>query len=184
MSPNLRQAAAALCLAAASALQAGSAGAQASQTTEPVAAHNDWSVFVADDPRECYLTSLPTDSVARRDGETVEVDRGDIRLFVTFRPGENVANEVSFTGGYPLRDDSTVQFEVGSENFELNIGSGEANGWAWPASPEEDARLVEAMRRGAEATVTGVSTRGTTTVDTFSLMGFTAAMTDAQERCS
>lgn len=184
MSPTPRQAAAALCLAGVAALHTGAAVAQASQSTEPVTTHNDWSVFVAEEPRECYLTSLPTESVARRDGETVEVERGDIRLFVTFRPGENVANEVSFTGGYPLREDSTVRFEIGSNAFELNIGSGEASGWAWPASPEEDARLVEAMRRGADATVTGVSARGTTTVDTFSLMGFTAAMTDAQERCN
>jgi hypothetical protein len=39
------------------------------------------------------------------------------------------------------------------------------------------------MRRGAEAKVTGLSTRGTTTIDTFSLIGFTAAVTEAEERC-
>lgn len=173
----------ALCLASIAALHSGSAGAQASQTSEPVAAHDDWSVFVADAPKECYLTSAPSESVARRDGETVEVDRGDIRLFVTFRPEESVANEVSFTGGYPLRDGTAVKVDVGGTTFEMNIGPGEANGWAWP-TPEEDARLVDAMRRGSKATITGVSSRGTTTVDTFSLMGFTAAVSDAEGRCN
>ena len=78
------------------------------------------------------------------------MDRDDIRLFVTFRPGDGVANEISFTGGYPFQDGSTVKMEIGSESFELNIGAGEANDWAWPASPAEDARLVAAMKRGAE----------------------------------
>ncbi len=182
MTPTSRQAAT-LCFIGLAAAHSGPAGAQASQSAERVAAHTDWSVFVADEPKECYLVSPPTDSVARRDGEAVEVDRGDIRLFVTFRPGENVANEVSFTSGYPLRDGSTVRFEVGSSGFDLSPGSGEGNGWAWPASTAEDARLVEAMRAGAEAVVTGVSARGTTTVDTFSLMGFSAAMGDAETRC-
>jgi hypothetical protein len=31
--------------------------------------------------------------------------------------------------------------------------------------------------------VSGVSSRGTTTEDTFSLMGFTAALNDAEARC-
>ena len=39
------------------------------------------------------------------------------------------------------------------------------------------------MKRGAEATVTGRSGRGTRTADTFSLLGFTAAVADAEQRC-
>jgi len=39
------------------------------------------------------------------------------------------------------------------------------------------------MRKGSDATVTGVSARGTTTIDTFSLRGFTAAVEKAEELC-
>lgn len=159
------------------------AAAQGNESAERVAEHRDWSVFVADAPRECYLVSEPTGSVAQRDGEPTEVTRGDIRLFVTFRPGESVANEVSFSGGYPFREGNPVSVEVGSDVFELASGSGEGQEWAWPASPEEDARLVEILRKGANAQITGVSSRGTTTIDTFSLMGFTAAIDDARQRC-
>ena len=35
-----------------------------------------------------------------------------------------------------------------------------------------------------EAVVTGVSSRGTNTQDTFSLLGFTASIEDAENRCS
>ena len=56
--------------------------------------------------------------------------------------------------------------------------------WAWPATPQEDAQVVAAMKRGADAVLTARSSRGTITKDTFSLLGFTAAVEDAQKRCS
>ena len=152
------------------------------QNAERVAAHTDWAVFVAGSPKECYIVSPPTTSVARRDGQTVEVNRGDIRLFVAFRPGEGVSNEVSFTGGYPFRSGSTVTLKVGSNSFAMTPGNGEAGEWAW-TSPSDDARAVAALRAGANAEVTGISSRGITTIDTFSLMGFTAAVSDADARC-
>jgi Invasion associated locus B (IalB) protein len=152
------------------------------QSAERVAAHTDWSVFVANDPKECYIVSPPTSSIARRDGNPVEVQRGDVRLFVAFRPGENVSNEVSFTGGYPFRDGSTVTLEIGSDRFTLGPGQGEAAEWAW-TDPADDSRAVSAMRRGATAKISGTSSRGTTTEDTFSLSGFTAAVEDAEARC-
>jgi invasion protein IalB len=150
---------------------------------ERAAVHTDWSVFTPTNPRECYIVSPPTASVARRDNQVVQVERGDIRLFVTFRPDDSVRGEVSFTSGYPFQDGSTVRVRVGNETFTLGTGSGEADRWAWPASPQEDARLIAAFRRGSDAQVTGTSARGTTTEDTFSLMGFSAALSDAEARC-
>ncbi len=44
-------------------------------------------------------------------------------------------------------------------------------------------KMVQAMKRGAKATLTGRSSRGTKTEDTFSLKGFTAAVEDASKRC-
>ncbi len=163
------------------ALSAMAAPSGAQERIDPVAVHSDWAVYVAGSPKECYVMTQPKNSDARRGGASVQVERGVIRLFVSFRPSQNVANEVSFSAGYPLAE--TVRVEVGSETFSLSPGTGDSNQWAWPASPAEDARVVAAMRRGAEAKVTGVSTRGTTTIDTFSLIGFTAAVTEAEERC-
>ncbi len=158
------------------------APALAQAAAERVAAHNDWTVFVAGEPRECYIASAPTGSTARRNGQPVEVTRGDIRFFVRFNPAEGVSNEVSFRSGYPLEQGKAVQVTVGSEAFAFSPVVGDANEWAWPQK-EDDGRVVAAMRRGATATVTGVSARGTTTVDTFSLAGFTAAVNEAESRC-
>jgi len=150
------------------------------ESTNRVAAKTDWSVFVEDNPKECWGVSAPKETVNTRDGRVVQVRRGEILLFVTFRPGAGAAGEVAFTGGYPFADGSTATVDIGGEEFEM-FTDGE---WAWPASPEEDAEIVEAMKQGVEAKVTAVSSRGTTTEDTFSLMGFTAAMEDAETRCA
>ncbi|RYH11015.1 invasion associated locus B family protein [Tropicimonas sp. IMCC6043] len=166
-------------VAAASVLLSGTVAMAQDVSTNQVAAKTDWSVFVEDDPTECWGVSSPKSTVNTRDGRTVSVRRGDILLFVTFRPGAGAAGEVSFTGGYPFAKGSTVTAEVGGSSFEL-FTEGE---WAWPASPDDDSKLVTALKRGAEATFTARSTRGTQTKDTFSLMGFTAAMEEAEKRC-
>ena len=145
-----------------------------------VALHQDWSVFNTADPQECFVASAPTATAATRGGQAVQVRRGEIRFYISTRPAENVRNEVAFTGGYPYRDGSTVNIDIGGSAFEL-FTEGE---WAWPATPEDDRNLLSAMRRGAKAVVTGVSSRGTTTVDTFSLIGFSAAVDDANQRCA
>lgn len=152
----------------------------AQESTNRVAAKNAWSVFVEDNPTECWGVSTPRETVNTRDGRVVAVKRGSILLFVTFRPGAGAKGEVSFTGGYPFAGGSTVTVSVSGNQFEM-FTEGE---WAWPASPADDAKLVTALKRGAEATLTARSSRGTTTKDTFSLIGFTAAMEEAEKRCS
>ncbi len=150
------------------------------QTDNRVGANTDWSVFEETDPRECFAVSAPTEQVNTRDGNVVTVNRGETRLFVFYRPSEGVRGQVTFTGGYPFAGGSTVTAEIGGTEYQL-FTEGE---WAWPATPEDDARIVAAMRAGAAAVLTGVSGRGTTTRDTFSLLGFTASVEDAAARCS
>ncbi len=149
-------------------------------TANRVGANTDWSVFQETDPAECFAVSAPTGQENTRDGQPVEVSRGETLLFVFFRPSEGVQGQVTFTGGYPFAANSTVTLETGGAQFTL-FTEGE---WAWPASPEEDARIVEALRGGSEAVLTGQSGRGTVTRDTFSLLGFTSSVDEAQTRCA
>jgi hypothetical protein len=157
----------------------GASAAFAQSETECVSAQTDWSVCVWQQPKECWGVSKPKETVNSRGGEAVSVRRGDILLFVTFRPGSGTNGEVSFTGGYPFASGSTVNVAIDSKSFDL-ISDGE---WAWPASTTDDAGLLAAMKAGASAVVTARSGRGTQTRDTFSLQGFTAAMTEAEQRC-
>ena len=76
-------------------------GAVAQESTNRVAANTDWSVFVEENPKECWSVSKPKSTVNTRDGEVANnVTRGEILLFVSFRPG--ATGEVAFTGGYPF----------------------------------------------------------------------------------
>jgi hypothetical protein len=154
-------------------------GAMAQESTNQVATMTDWSVFTEESPKECWGVSIPKETVNTRDGQPVQARRGDIMLFVTFRPGSGARGEISFTGGYPFADGSTVGVSIDGNAFEL-FSDGE---WAWPASPEADAALLAAMKAGTTAVITARSGRGTQTADTFSLRGFTAAMTEAEKRC-
>jgi Invasion associated locus B (IalB) protein len=149
----------------------------AQESDNRVATMTDWNVFVEEDPKECWGVSKPTETVNTKDGQPVSVRRGDILLFVTFRPGK--AGEISFTGGYPFAGGSTVDVVVDGQPYQL-FTDGE---WAWPGSAEDDATLLAALKAGTTAVMTARSGKGTQTVDSFSLRGFTAAMEDAEKRC-
>ena len=156
------------------------AGAIAAQeSTNRVFAKTDWSVFVEQDPTQCWVVSSPKETVNSKGGRVVAVNRGDILMFVSFWPSAEKLGEVSFMGGYTFKEGTTVKLVIGDEAFEL-FTTGET---AWALTPEDDARIIASMRRGAQAVVTGISSRDTTTQDTFSLLGFTASLEDAQNRC-
>jgi len=147
-----------------------------------VGTESDWTVFAdpPDDPARCWSVSIPKETVNTDfDGNPKEVVRGDIVLSVSFRPQDDVAGEVSFTGGYPFEEGSLVTAEIGDQSFKM-FTQGE---WAWPR-PEDDAAMIEAMKGGAEILLTGRSQRDTITKDSFSLFGFTAGYELAEEYCS
>ena len=158
---------------------AGSAMAQQASDNR-VNAQTDWSVFEETNPKECWAVTTFKESVNTRDGKVVAVTRGEILLMVFYRPEAQAMGQIAFTGGYPFADGSAVTLNVDGTEFEL-FTEGE---WAWPPTPQDDAKIITAMKRGSSAVMTARSSRGTATKDTFSLLGFTAAVEDAEKRCS
>jgi len=159
-----------------------------------VAAITDWSVFVESDPTTCWSVSSPKESVNTRDGRVTAVNRGDILLFVSFVPSQGASGtkgQVAFTGGYKFRKGSTVKMTIDGQEFELfTVGEDDPatsqyreDEFAWVESASDDAKIISAMKRGATAKLSAVSSRGTNTNDTFSLLGFTAALEEASKRC-
>ena len=155
-----------------------------------VAKKSDWTVFVAYEPKQCWAVSAPLESVNKKDGVVVEVNRGLTQLFALFEPSKKIKDEISFTGGYPFAEETTnesgaiaftVSMKIDGVNFNLRTEGGE---WAWSPNPDVDKTIISAMKRGSKAVLTGQSSRGTVTKDTFSLLGFTAALKEANERCS
>jgi hypothetical protein len=97
--------------------------------------------------------------------------RGNPAILVTRRPGPKVVDEVSVQPGYSYKEGSEVQVGVGKTKFAL-FTRGEH---AWTKSGDADRALIDAMKRGSEMTVRGTSAKGTFSLDTYSLLGFTAA---------
>lgn len=155
-------------------------GVAAQETENRVAANTDWSVFVESNPTQCFAVSSPKETVNKKNGRPASVTRTQIAMFVTFAPSIGEKGVVSFMGGYPFATDSFVKVTIGGETFDF-VPEGEN---AWSTSPAEDAKIVAAMKRGAQAVVQARSTRGTDTTDTFSLLGFTASVAEAEKRCS
>lgn len=121
----------------------------------------------------CSIWSQPTKS------EGQYSKRGAIYAYVTHRPWDKRINEVSFSTGYEYKKDSTVQALIGGQKFTL-FTDGET---AWSRSAKEDKALVDAMKRGNTMVVTGISSRGTKTTDTYSLTGFTKAYQAIGKAC-
>ena len=123
--------------------------------------------------------SAPTETVNTKDGRVVAVKRGDILFMTFYRPGAGVKGQVTFTGGYPFAGGSTVNLNIAGKQFEL-FTEGE---WAWPASTSDDAQIIAALKNGTDAVLSARSSRGTKTKDSFSLLGYTAALEEAEKRC-
>ena len=149
-------------------------------STNVASTQADWVVFVEESPKkECWAASQPIETVNTRDGRMVSVKRSDILMFVSYIPGSGIKGQISFTGGYPFDDKSNVDVNIDGTRYQM-FTNGE---WAWAPTDEVDKKMIQAMKRGAKATLTGRSSRGTKTEDTFSLKGFTAAVEDASKRC-
>jgi hypothetical protein len=135
----------------------------------------DWSAFKdgAGASLTCYIASAPIKETGNYQ------KRGDALVLVTHRPGEKSRDVVEFRAGYTYRKDSEVLVNIDGQVYKLFTDK-EA---AWAKDSKTDRSLTRAMIRGRSMVVTGFSSRGTKTVDTYSLKGFTAAYRTIGKAC-
>ena len=145
----------------------------------PALKSNDWSVYAEKNPRQCWAVSIPKNSVATRNGRSVNVRRGDIALMIVFDPKANVKGQIIFNAGYPIAPGSTVTLKIGADTYYLYS----KNEWAW-ANTGDDKKIYSALARGNMATATSMSARGTETIDSFSLSGSRKAIIEAGKFCN
>ncbi len=137
----------------------------------------DWGAYTANPggKKVCFALGKPNASTTNPSGRP----RDPAYLFVSTRPSEKVKEEVSVIIGYPFKAGSEAAVQVGSTNFALYT----QNDGAWIKNAAEEARMVESMKKGADAVVKGESGRGTKTTDTFSLKGLDQALTRIGQEC-
>jgi len=150
------------------------AGTSFAQSPEQIGKSGSWSAMKFDESGSaaCYILSEPS----RKEGNYTR--RGDVYVLVTHRPAQNSFGIVSFTAGYDFKPNSSVEVEIDGQGFTLYT----QGNTAW-AQEDDDARLVAAMKTGKTMIVRGTSTRGTDTVDTYSLTGFGKALETIDATC-
>lgn len=162
------------CIAVAAGLLS-TAQANAQETAKILGTFKDWEVqsFQQDGKKVCNMFTKPTKS----EGDYKE--RGDVYMFVTNRPADNVTDEFSVQIGYTFKTGAPVSATVSGNKFEM-FSQGD---FAWLHNDKDQRALIRAMRAGADIVVEGISSRGTKTTDTFSLSGFTAAHNMLSSAC-
>jgi len=139
--------------------------------------YGDWGAYTASPggKKVCFALAKPKNSKV----EPAARKRDPAYMFISTRPAENVKNEVSVIIGYPFKASSDATAEIGSTKFAMYT----QNDGAWIKNVAEEARMIEAMRKGSELTVKGTSGRGSTSTDQFSLKGLAQALDRAEQEC-
>lgn len=136
-----------------------------------------WGAYTAtpNGKKVCFALAKPSSSKTNPPNRP----RDPAYAFISTRPGEKVTNEVSIMIGYGVKPGSEGSVEVGGARFAMySQGDG-----LWIKNAAEEDRLVDALRKGADAVVKGTSAKGTETTDVFPLKGLSQALDKLAQEC-
>ena len=140
--------------------------------------HKDWETYVMNDEKGkvCFAQSKPVLQAPKNNPR-------EARLFISFRPGENIANEISVTGGYEFNNKNLVKVTSGKNIYEFDIMQ---DGFAWMTDKENklEKKMIKTMKKGSRIMVAGHTQNGSRTIDHYSLLGFTKAYNATKANCS
>jgi len=141
-----------------------------------LASFNDWGAYASGDGRTkvCYALSTPKERLPK------DLKRDPAYLFVSFRPADNVRNEVAVVLGFATRDGAEAEAVVGQSTYAL-ITKGTN---AWIRNTTEESQVIAAFSKGQSVTVKAASGRGNASTDRYSLNGFGPALDRARKECS
>ena len=122
----------------------------------------------------CYAVSSPVTS------DPKNLNRAEARIFVSFRSNDKVQNEISITSGYNYKASSKVNVAIEKKEFNFET----EDNFAWLTKYEEEVAMIELMRKSSQAKISATSAKGSKTIDTFSLSGFSDAYEAAKKKCN
>ena len=150
--------------------------ANAEENLKSVGKFKDWESFVLsqDGNKTCFAQSIPVVRAPKK------LKRDPSRLFVSFRPAENIKNEVSVTNGYEFKLKAPVIAKSGKKSYDL-FSKGR---FAWVVENEDQTKLIKTMKKASRLMIIGNTSKGDQTTDHYSMMGFTKAYSIAKKVCS
>ena len=150
--------------------------ANAEENLKSVGKFKDWESFVLSQEgnKICFAQSIPVVRAPKK------LKRDPSRLFVSFRPGEKIKNEVSVTNGYEFKPKAPVAAKSGKKTYDL-FSKGK---FAWVVDNEDETKLIATMKKASRLMIIGNTDKGDQTTDHYSMMGFTKAYNTAKKSCS
>jgi hypothetical protein len=144
-----------------------------------IGSYKDWSAFqtTTNGTRVCYAMAKPKSS------EPKKATRDPVYFLISDWPGRKAKAELEVVPGYQYKDGSAVTAEIGKDKTAFFTKNDGGAGSAWVDDAAAEQKLVSAMEHGAKLVVTGVSQRGTTTHDTYSLGGLSEALEKIHATC-
>ena len=137
--------------------------------------YKNWESFIAetDKGKICFAQTVPTKRAP------AAVKRNESKLFVTFRPSEEIKDEVSLTSGHDYKT-SSVTASSGKRRYSFFS----QKDFAWLLDDQEEKKFIQLMKRATDIIVKARTTKGAETTDHYSMMGFTKAYNTAKKACS
>ena len=138
--------------------------------------HKDWETYVVktDSGKVCFAQSKPVLQAPKKNSR-------EARLFISFRPGENITNEISITSGYEYNNKNSITAISGKNKYKFDIVQ---ESFAWMTSNKLEKKMIKIMQKGSRIMVTGYNQKGSQTIDHYSLLGFTKAYKATKANCS
>ena len=150
--------------------------ARSAQDLKSIGKFKDWETFTVteNDNKICFAQSIPILRAPKK------FERNPSRLFVSFRPTEDIKDEVSATSGYTFQKEKIVKAKTGKKTYDFFS----REEFAWILDTEEEQRFIKAMKKASRLMIIGRTNKGKQTIDHYSLMGFSKAYDAAKKNCS
>jgi hypothetical protein len=140
--------------------------------------HKDWETYVMSNEKGkiCFAQSKPV-------LQAPKTSPRDARLFISFRPGEGISNEISITAGYEFNKKNLVIVKSGKNKYKFDLMQ---DSFAWMTDKKNrlEKKMIKTMKKGSRIMVTGHNQNGSQTIDHYSLLGFTKAYNATKANCS
>ena len=130
-----------------------------------------WS-FVKDNDW-CYIGSSPIKSDLP---ETKKRGENYILVYKIIGSEENI---IQIEAGYKYNLEKKINVKIDNANYDF-YSTEDSSETAWT---NDDKKVIYAMKKGLELTLTGESARGTITNDVYTLKGFTNAVNQLNQDC-
>ena len=150
--------------------------ARSAEDLKSIGKFKDWETFTVteNDNKICFAQSIPILRAPKK------FERNPSRLFISFRPTEDIKDEVSATSGYTFQKEKIVKAKTGKKTYDFFS----REEFAWILDTEEEQRFIKAMKKASRVMIIGRTEKGKQTIDHYSLMGFTKAYDTAKKNCS